>query len=87
MAPVFGVGILLERLQFKIGGGLSAKELCVWRSNAEEQFIRQPGIKPVDGAFTVRLEPDSIYSLSTTTGQRKGSFDNIPAPRSFPFPY
>ena len=33
------------------------------------------------------LEPNSIYSISTTTGQQKGSFDNIPAEQKFPFPY
>ena len=76
-----------QQLRFEIGGGLSTKTLCAWRSNAKEQFIRQADIKPADGAFTIALEPDSIYSLSTTTGQRKGSFDNIPADKPFPFPY
>ncbi len=76
-----------QSLRFQIGDGLSERELCVWRSNAKEQFIQQAGIKPVKGAFTLTLEADSIYSLSTTTGQQKGSFDNIPAPKPFPFPY
>jgi len=76
-----------QQVRFQIGGGLSAKELCVWRSNAREQFIQQSGIKPVDGSFGITLEPDTIYSLSTTTGQRKGSFAGIPAPKPFPFPY
>lgn len=76
-----------QQMRFEISGGLSGKELCVWHSNAKEQFIRQPGIKPVNGAFTLTLEPDSIYSLSTTTGQQKGSFNNIPASKTFPFPY
>jgi len=76
-----------QTIRFTVVGGLSNGKLCVWRSNAKEQFIQQPGIKPVDGAFTVTLEPDSIYSLSTTTGQQKGSFNNIPATKSFPFPY
>jgi galactosylceramidase len=74
-------------MRFQISGGLSARDLCVWRSNSKEQFIQQPGIKQVNGAFTITLDPDSIYSLSTTTGQQKGSFDNIPAPKPFPFPY
>jgi len=76
-----------QQISFQIGGGLSAKNLCVWRSNEKEQFIQQAGIKPVNGAFTFTAEPNSIYSLSTTTGQQKGSFDNIPAPKPFPFPY
>jgi len=76
-----------QQMRFQIGGGLSAKELCVWRSNAKEQFVQQPGITPVRGAFTITLNPDSIYSLSTTTGQQKGSFTNIPSDKPFPFPY
>lgn len=76
-----------QQIRFVIGGGLSTKELCVWRSNAKEQFTEQAAIKPVNGAFTIDVEPDSIYSLSTTRGQQKGSFDDIPAPRPFPFPY
>jgi len=76
-----------QPVRFNISGGLSAKNLCVWRSNAKEQFIQQADLKPVDGAFTITLEPGSIYSLSTTTGQQKGSFANIPADKPFPFPY
>lgn len=76
-----------QQLRFEVGAGLSAHELCVWRSNPEEQFVQQSSIKPVNGKFTLTLDPNSIYSLSTTTGQRKGSFSNIPAERAFPFPY
>ena len=76
-----------QQVQFEIGSGLSTKPLCVWRSNAKEQFMRQADIKPANGAFTVTLEPGAIYSLSTTTGQQKGSFDNVPAAKPFPFPY
>jgi len=82
----------VQNVTFKISGGLSTGKLCVWRSNSKEQFVQQDPITPVvdnlaDGTFTVALEPDSIYSISTTTGQQKGSFDNIPAIQKFPFPY
>ena len=76
-----------QPVRFQTSGGLSSKPLCVWRSNAKEQFVQQAGVTPVNGAFNLTLEPDSIYSLSTTTGQRKGSFDGIPVQKSFPFPY
>jgi galactosylceramidase len=74
-------------LRVSVGTGLSAKPLCVWRSNAAEQFQRQADVTPVGGIVTLTLEPDTIYSLSTTTGQRKGGFDNIPAAKPYPFPY
>lgn len=76
-----------QKIRFEIGRGLSAKDLCVWRSNAKEQFARQADIKPTAGAFELNLEPGSIYSLSTISGQQKGSFKDIPEPKPFPFPY
>ncbi len=76
-----------QQLHFQTSGGLSGKKLCVWRSNEKEQFIQQAAIKSVNGSFTITLDTNSIYSLSTTTGQQKGSFANIPADKPFPFPY
>ena len=77
----------VQNVTFNIRGGLSEGQLCVWRSDEQEQFFRQADIKPDHGTFSIALEPNAIYSLSTTTGQRKGSFDNIPAERKFPLPY
>ena len=76
-----------QPVTFHVSGRLSDKDLCVWMSNAKEQFVRQADIKPVDGTFTLAAEPGSIYSLSTTTGQQKGSFADIPEAKPFPFPY
>jgi galactosylceramidase len=59
----------------------------VWRSDATAQFVQQAGITPKNGTFTIALEPNSIYSISTTTGQQKGSFADVPAAEKFPFPY
>ena len=77
----------IQNVTFNVSGGLSTGKLCVWRSNAKEQFIQQPGIKLKDGSFTIALDPDSLYSISTTTGQQKGSFNKIPTEQKFPFPY
>ena len=76
-----------QNLALNISGGLSTRKLCVWRSDATEQFARQADITPRNGSFTVVLQPKSIYSISTTTGQKKGSFADIPAAKDFPFPY
>ncbi len=76
-----------QRLTFNIRGGLSLGKLCVWRSNAQEQFVRMEDITPVHGNFEITLEPESIYSISTLSGQHKGSFADVPASRAFPFPY
>ncbi len=76
-----------QKVSFKISGGLSTAKLCVWRSNAQAQFVKLNDITPINGSFDVVMEPQSIYSVSTTTGQQKGSFLNIPDSKPFPFPY
>jgi galactosylceramidase len=76
-----------QTVRFAVGKGLSEKALCVWRSDAKEQFVRQGDLAVVDGGFMVTLEPDSIYSISTTRGQSKGTFENVPAEKAFPMPY
>jgi galactosylceramidase len=76
-----------QNVTFNVSGGLSTGKLCVWRSDATAQFVQQAGIKPNNGSFTIALEPNSIYSISTTTGQQKGAFANVPAEQKFPFPY
>ena len=76
-----------QQIQFMIDGGLSRKGLSVWRSNAREQFIRQTDIKSVNGNLTLSVDSNSIYTLTTTTGQRKGGFPNVPVAKPFPFPY
>ena len=68
--------------------GLSSHALCVWKTTRDAQFIRQHDIVPAsDGTFTCTFDPQAIYSLSTTTGQRKGSFTDVPEEKPFPFPY
>ncbi|GAA2140669.1 hypothetical protein [Glycomyces algeriensis] len=76
-----------QRLRLRIGDGLANTPITVWRSTAEEQFVHIGVIAPVDGEFEVEFAPDAVYSLSTTTGQRKGGFDDVPESRPFPFPY
>jgi galactosylceramidase len=78
---------VVQNVTFNISGGLATGKLCVWRSDATAQFVKQADIKPRNGSFSIALEPKSIYSISTTTGQQKGSFANIPAAKDFPFPY
>ncbi|KAF0095118.1 MAG: Galactosylceramidase [Puniceicoccaceae bacterium 5H] len=76
-----------QTIRFELTGGLSTDDLCAWRSNAQEQFTRLDDLQPDDGSVTLTLQPETIYSLSTTRGQQKGSFDPIPEAAPFPFPY
>jgi galactosylceramidase len=78
-----------QTLTLRPTGGLAAtKPLCVWRTTRDEQFVRQPDLSPAaDGTLTITLEPGAIYSISTTTGQQKGVYPDVPADKPFPFPY
>ena len=75
-----------QQLTFKTAGGLAAGPLHVFRSNEQIQFEQVEDVSPVDGAFTIALQPSSIYSLTTTTGQKKGTVE-IPPDKEFPCPY
>ncbi len=68
------------------GRGLSDAPVHVWRSNEASQFEQLQDITPAGGRFTVTLEPGSIYSLTTTTGQMKGRTE-IPPFRPIPLPW
>jgi len=58
----------------------------IWETNNSKTFEHIAEVKPKDGAFTLTFEPDSIYSLTTTTGQGKGNAQ-LPAQKPFPMPY
>jgi galactosylceramidase len=76
-----------QRVRFEIGRGLARGSLAVWRSDAQSYFTRQADLVPVHGAVELTLEPDAVYSITTTRGQRKGVFADVPPLRPFPFPY
>jgi hypothetical protein len=75
-----------QEVAFSVAGGLSTGTIHVWQTNASKSFEKLSDITPQNGSFSITLEPDSIYSLTTTTGQGKGEA-TPPAQASFPFPY
>ena len=75
-----------QNITFNVTGGLSTGAVSVWRSNSTTQFAQLASVTPVNGSFTVTLDANSIYSISTTTGQQKGTA-TPPAAASFPLPY
>jgi galactosylceramidase len=85
IAQTSGAGAT-QNITFNVTGGLSTGTVSVWRSNSTAQFQKQPDVTPVNGSFTVALEGNSIYSISTTTGQQKGAA-TAPAAANFPMPY
>jgi len=75
-----------QTVSFRLAGGLVAPEVHIWETNGSRMFELVATIKPVDGSFTYTFDPDSLYSLTTTTGQGKGSAQPPPA-AAFPLPY
>ena len=68
------------------GDGLASKTVHVWSSNFNfttggpaQWFVRQPDITPVHGRFTLTIKPGYVYSLTTTSGQGRGTAAGPPA--------
>ena len=84
-----------QRARFTVtgGDGLAGRTVRVWSSDFSRStggparwFVRGPDITPVNGKFTLTIRPGRVYSLTTTTGQGKGTATGPPA-RPLPRPY
>ncbi|MGH9325976.1 MAG: galactosylceramidase [Terriglobia bacterium] len=75
-----------QRADFRLAGGLLHSTVHVWETNATKSFLHVADLQPHNNSFSVALDPDSVYSLSTTTGQHKGTASPPPS-AAFPFPY
>ena len=75
-----------QTVSFRLAGGLASTEVHVWETNNSRTFEQVAVITPADGGFSYTFDPDSLYSLTTTTGQGKGTAQP-PAEARFPFPY
>ena len=80
---------MARRILVTLADGLKRGPVHVWHSDCgAASSSRRPILCPADGALTIALEGNSIYSLTTTTGQRKGEPAHaIPAAKPFPLPY
>jgi len=76
-----------QELRFKLAGGLSHQAVHVWRTDGQHQFEQQPDIIAKDATLvSLQAMPQSVYSLTTTTGQHKGDA-TPPPPAPFPLTY
>ena len=75
-----------QYVSFRITGGLSNAVVHVWETNAKINFEHVRDIAPQNGSWSISLDPDSLYTFTTTTGQHKRTV--LPPPAApFPFPY
>jgi hypothetical protein len=75
-----------QTVSIQVTGGLSNGIVHVWRTNRWGQFVKLADVIPARGRFEVSLDPDSIYSLTSTAGQAKGAARG-PEASAFPMPY
>ena len=75
-----------QTLNFTIANGLSTEKIYVWRTDSARQFEKIAEIVPEKGTYSLTINKNSIYSITTTTGQHKGTA-TIPKPKPFIVPY
>ena len=80
-----------QTVNVNVSGGLPGGTVHVWATNLDspdpsDYFVAQPGITPGHGSYSLTLQPGHIYTLTTTTGQGKGTAAS-PARGSLSLPY
>lgn len=75
-----------QRVNFTIIEGLKDGPVHIWETNSTKTFDHVADVVVRNGKFSYTFDPDSLYSLTTTTGQHKGTAQP-PSPAPFPFPW
>jgi hypothetical protein len=80
-----------QTVNVNVSGGLSTGAVHVWATNlaaptAANTFAQQASITPTNGSYSLTVQPGYIYTLTTTTGQGKGTAAS-PAQSTLALPY
>ncbi|MFF5297036.1 ricin-type beta-trefoil lectin domain protein [Paractinoplanes globisporus] len=80
-----------QSLTFTVGGGLSQGTVHVWATNVRsnnsaDYFTHSADLTPTGGGYSLTVQPGYVYSLTTTTGQGKGTATGA-TPAALPLPY
>ncbi|WP_113718291.1 beta-N-acetylglucosaminidase domain-containing protein [Arthrobacter dokdonensis] len=81
-----------QTVKLTVGGGLSTKPVRVWSTNlvsgdSSQWFVQGKTLRPdANGSVTMALQPNYIYTFTTTTGQHKGGAVS-PASKPLSLPY
>jgi hypothetical protein len=67
-----------QTVNVTVGGGLSTGTVHVWATNvntpsAATNLVQQASITPSNGSYSLTVQPGYVYTLTTTTGQGKGT--------------
>ena len=80
-----------QTVTVNVSGGLSTGTVHVWATDVNTpgsgpQFAQQASITPSNGSYSLTVQPGYIYTLTTTTGQGKGTAAS-PAQSTLGLPY
>jgi Glycosyl hydrolase family 59/Ricin-type beta-trefoil lectin domain len=80
-----------QTVNVSVAGGLSTGTVHVWATDVSTpgsgpQFAQQASITPSNGSYSLTVQPGYVYTLTTTTGQGKGTAAS-PAQGTLPLPY
>ena len=80
-----------QTVSVNVSGGLPGGTVHVWATDLNSadpaaHFAEQPDVTPSQGWYLLTVQPGYIYTLTTTTGQGKGTAAS-PARGSLPLPY
>ncbi|MFJ9005652.1 ricin-type beta-trefoil lectin domain protein [Streptomyces canus] len=80
-----------QTLNLNVTGGLSNGTVHVWSTdvrsgNPADHFVHATDITPAGGTFSLTVQPGHLYTLTTTTGQGKGTATG-PAKGTLKLPY
>jgi len=86
--------VVAQQATFVLGGNFSKlAAVSVWMTQLKfdgtepSVFVKQASITPIAGSFTITLDPDQIYTITSMTTGAKGSYGVPPPSRPFPLPY
>jgi O-glycosyl hydrolase len=75
-----------QRIEFELANRSSQRTFHVWETNDSRTFEKVADLSFVDGRASYTLDPDSLYTFTTTIGQGKGTA-TPPTNTPFPLPY
>ncbi len=72
-----------QTLNLNVTGGLSTGQVHVWATNLNSNnqndfFVHSADITPSGGAYSLTVQPGYLYTVTTTTGQGKGTATSPP---------
>jgi hypothetical protein len=80
-----------QTLTFTVTGGLAQGTAHVWSTNVRsnnpaDYFLHNADLTPAGGSYSLTVQPGYVYSITTTTGQGKGTATS-PGQAGLPLPY